>query len=178
MAMCCFLFLVAFLAFFANAFSAGVPPVATPSVNAHFPAKVEVQNVVVKDLRTKILNGPKNGAAYVSIYNGNSYAITLQKVEVTPGVFDRVELHDHIVRIDANGNKYMQMIEISAMEIAAGETLSLVPGSRHLMLMDIKPTYCNEKTLTFKFLFRKNSGETFDINVEVPVEKDSQRCGG
>ncbi len=138
---------------------------------------VKEQGIVIEGLTTKILNGAKNGAAYVKIQNNSLYAVTLYKVEVTPEVFDRVELHDHIERTDAAGNKYMQMIKIPEMEIAASKTLSLFPGSRHLMLMDIKPTYCNEKTLTFKFSFRKDSGEEFDISVEVPVLKDSQRCG-
>jgi copper(I)-binding protein len=161
MAMRCLLFLVAFSAFFSEPYAA-----------------VKGHGVIIDKLTTKILNGAKNGAAYVKIQNNNSHTVTLYKVEVTPEVFDRVELHDHIERTDAAGNKYMQMIEIPTMEIAAGETLSLFPGSRHLMLMDIKQTYCGEKTLTFKFSFRKDSGQTFYINVEVSVLKDSQRCGG
>jgi copper(I)-binding protein len=162
----CLLFLLIFPVIFAK-----VPTAAL------FPTKVEAQNVVVKDLTTKILNGPKNGAAYVNIYNGNQFPVTLYKVKVTPEVFDRVELHDHVERTAVAGHKYMQMIEIPEMEIAPGQTLFLAPGSKHLMLMDIKPTYCGEKTLTFKFSFRKNSRETFDISVEIPVVKDSPRCG-
>lgn len=157
----CLLFLVAFSAFFSEPYAA-----------------VKEHGVIIDKLTTKILNGAKNGAAYVSIYNGNQFSVTLRKVKVMPEVFDRVELHDHIERIGDNGNKYMEMIEICEMEISPGQTLFLEPGSRHLMLMDIKQTYCGEKTLTFKFSFRKDSGQTFDINVEVPVLKDSQRCGG
>jgi len=136
---------------------------------------VEVQNVVMKDLRTKILNGPQNGAAYVSIYNGNLYAVTLRKVEVSPEVFDRVELHDHVKRVDCTGIEYMEMIEIPEMEIAPGQTLFLAPGCKHLMLMDIKPTYCQAKTLTFKFTFLGN-GKEFPAEYTVPVVK-STRCG-
>jgi copper(I)-binding protein len=135
-----------------------------------------VQKVEVKDLSTKILNGPQNGAAYVSIYNGNLYAVTLRKVEVTPEVFDRVELHDHVKRVDETGIEYMEMIEIPEMEIAPGQTLFLAPGSKHLMLMDIKPTYCQAKTLTFKFSFRGDDKE-FAAEYTVPVVK-STRCGG
>ncbi len=141
-----------------------------------FPAIFAAQKVEIKDLNTKILNGAKNGAAYVSIYNGNSQAITLYKVEVQPEVFNSIELHNHVKRVDVHGIEYMEMIEIPEMEIAPGQTLFLEPGFKHLMLMEIKPTYCQAKTLTFKFFFRDGKGQEFKCESCVAVAK-GRRCG-
>jgi copper(I)-binding protein len=138
------------------------------------PILLASDKVAVKNLELKILNGAKNGAGYVSVYNGNTYAITLYKVEVTPNVFDRVELHDHVPRKDENGSEYMEMIEIPEMEISPGSTLFLQPGGKHLMLMNLKSTLCSYKKLLFKFFFRcgKNS---FLNTLEVDVPKN-KRC--
>ncbi len=128
----------------------------------------------IKDLELKILNGPRNGAAYVSIYNGHAYAVTLYKVEVEPDVFDRVELHDHVSRKDENCTEFMEMIEIPEMEIAPGATLFLQPGGKHLMLMGIKSALCQFKKLKFQFLF-KGKDSKFQQAIEVDIPK-SPRC--
>lgn len=137
-------------------------------------ADEKINTVEIKNLELKILNGPKNGAAYVNIYNGNTYAVTLHKVEVEPEVFDRVELHDHVPRKDENGKEYMEMIEIPEMEIAPGATLFLQPGGKHLMLMGIKSILCQFKKLKFQFFFKVKDA-TFQQVVEVDVPKSS-RC--
>ncbi len=137
--------------------------------------KIEAKNIQVKNLELKILNGPQNGAAYVSIYNGGAEAVTLCKVTVEPEVFDRVELHDHVPRKDENGTEYMEMIEIPEMEIAPGATLFLQPGGKHLMLMGIKSSLCQFKKLTFQFFF-KGKNTKFQQTVEADIPK-GPRCG-
>ncbi len=139
-----------------------------------FPVLLASDKVTVKNLGLKILNGPKNGAGYASVYNGNAFAVTLYKVEVQPEVFDRVELHDHVPREDKNGTQYMEMIEIPEMEIAPGATLFLQRGGKHLMLMGIKPTLCGFKKLTFEFFFRTGK-DSFEQKVVVDVLKN-KRC--
>lgn len=139
-----------------------------------FPVLLASDKVFVKNLELKILNGPKNGAAYASVYNGNAFAVTLYKVEVQPEVFDRVELHDHVPREDENGTEYMEMIEIPEMEISPGSTLFLQRGGKHLMLMGIKPNLCGVKNLTFEFFFRTGKG-SFQQKVDVAVPS-SKRC--
>lgn len=135
-----------------------------------------VKKVEVKNIELKILNGPKNGAAYLSIYNGNKYAVTLYKVEVEPNVFERIELHDHVPRKDENGTEYMEMIEIPEMEISPGSTLFLQRGGKHLMLMGIKPILCKQKNLKFK-LFFKNRQKEFKRIIKVDLPK-GPRCNG
>lgn len=131
-------------------------------------------HIRIKNLELKILNGPKNGAAYVSIYNGTSYAVTLYKVEVEPDAFDRIELHDHVPRKDQNGTEFMEMMEIPEMEIAPGATLFLQPGGKHLMLMGIKLILCQFKKLRFQFFF-KSKVTMFEQTVEVDIPK-GPRC--
>lgn len=133
------------------------------------------EKIEIKDLELKILKGAKNGAAYVRVYNGNSYVVSLYKVEIEPEVFDRVELHDHVPRRDENGVEYMEMIEIPEMEIAPGATLVLQRGGKHLMLMGIKSTLCSFKKLKFTFSFR-HDGSTFERGVEVSIADGSERC--
>jgi copper(I)-binding protein len=139
-----------------------------------FPVLLASDKVTVKNLELKILNGPKNGAGYASVYNGNAFPLTLYKVEVTPDVFDRVELHDHVLRKDENGIQYMEMIEIPEMEIAPGATLFLQRGGKHLMLMGIKSTLCGVKNLTIEFFFRTGK-DSFQQKVVVGVQS-SKRC--
>ena len=139
-----------------------------------FPVLLASDKVFVKNLELKILNGPKNGAAYASVYNGNAFAVTLYKVEVQPEVFDRVELHDHVPRKDENGTEYMEMIEIPEMEISPGSTLFLQRGGKHLMLMGIKPNLCGVKNLTFEFFFRVGK-DSFGQKVVVDVPQN-KRC--
>ena len=139
-----------------------------------FPVLLASDKVTVKNLELKILNGPKNGAGYASVYNGNAFAVTLYKVDVQPEVFDRVELHDHVPRKDENGAEYMEMIEIPEMEIAPGATLFLQRGGKHLMLMGIKSTLCRFKNLTFEFFFRTGKDSFVQrVVVDVPQNK---RC--
>ena len=137
--------------------------------------KIEVKNLKIKNLELKILNGAANGAAYVSIYNGNICAITLCKVEVEPDVFDRVELHDHVPRKDENGTEFMEMIEIPEMEIAPGSTLFLQPGGKHMMLMGIKSSLCQFKKLKFTLFFKRKDLK-FQRTIVVNVPK-GPRCG-
>ena len=137
------------------------------------------KGVVVTDLRFSVLNGAANGAAYVNIQNCESDKIILCTVKVTPEICNKVELHDHIERTDPAGKPYMEMIEIPAMEIEPGQILKLFPGSKHIMLMNINRLgYCQATSLTFTFYFRKISGETFELTVTVPIEKETQRCEG
>lgn len=130
----------------------------------------------IKDeIQLKILKGAANGAAYVSIYNPSREIVTLYKISIAENVLDRVELHDHIERTDENCQKYMEMIEIPAMEIQPGGTLRLAPGSKHIMLLDIKQTLCAFKMLTFTFHFRNSNGQTFEITKKASLTT-AKRC--
>lgn len=123
------------------------------------PTLFAADKIQIKHLELKILNGVRNGAAYVGIYNGNSYTVNLYKVKVDPEVFDRIELHDHVPRTDENNTHYFEMIEIPEIEIAPGSTIFLQKGGKHLMLMGIQPAFCSYKKLSFNFFFRSEKGD-------------------
>lgn len=136
--------------------------------NKHIPENlINHSGIIVPEIKDeiqlKILKGTANGAAYVSIYNPSLEIVTLYNISITENVLDRVELHDHIERTDENGQKYMEMIAIPAMEIQPGSTLRLAPGGKHIMLMDVKQTLCAFKQLTFTFHFRDSHNQTFEI---------------
>lgn len=135
------------------------------------------ENVAITNFKTSILAGSKNGAAYLDIHNRHTQTVTLYKIDVDPKVFDRVELHDHVERTKDDGTKYMEMLDVPAMEITPGHTLVLQPGGKHLMLMEIKPNYCQFKKLTFKFYFRDKLGKKFVIESKVTTKKGT-RCQG
>lgn len=140
------------------------------------PSEVIKQMPEIKgDIELKILNGTANGAAYVSIYNPTREVITLHKVSIAENVLDRVELHDHVSRKNDIGQEYMEMIEIPEMEIQPGGTLRLVPGGKHLMLMEMKSTLCAFKELTFTFKFRNVGGDSFEITQKASL-KTTKRC--
>lgn len=138
------------------------------------PILFAADKIEIKNFELKILNGVRNGSGYVSIYNGNTYAVNLYKVTVQPEVCNSVELHDHVPRKDENGTEYMEMIEIPEMVIEPGATLFLQPGSKHLMLMGIIPNFCAHKELEFEFYFRSEMGDFTRITkIAVPRNK---RC--
>ena len=165
----CLLFLLTFATVFST-------PIFSGSTNQ---GAVLDRGVIVTELRFSILNGAANGAAYVNIQNCENDKIILYAINIKPEVCNKVELHDHVERTDSNGNPYMQMIKIPAMEIEPGKILKLFPGSKHIMLMNInRLAYCQATSLTLTFCFRKISGEMFEVNVTVPIEKETQRCEG
>lgn len=127
----------------------------------------------IKNLELSILNGVKNGAGYVSIYNGNVFTISLYKVIVQPEVFHHIEIHDHVHRKDENGLEYVEMIEIPEVDIPPGATVFLQRGRKHLMLIDIQPSFCHHKKVKIEFFFRSSPGE-FSKTMEKAIQYN--RC--
>ncbi|HEX7074914.1 MAG TPA: copper chaperone PCu(A)C [Hyphomicrobiaceae bacterium] len=89
--------------------------------------------------------GVKTGAAYLTISDtGPGDRLVAAKSDVA----ERVELHNHV-----HENGVMKMRRVDAIEIPAGETVTLAPGGYHLMLFDLKhPLKAGEKVqLTLEF---------------------------
>jgi len=84
------------------------------------------------------------GAGYLSVTNTTDSAVTLQAASA-PGV-GRIELHETMAGEDG----VMSMRERpEGFAIAAGETLTLEPGGKHLMLFD--PTGTDDLELSLDF---------------------------
>lgn len=72
-------------------------------------------------------------AGYLTIRNNSSEARRI--VGAASPVAGRVELHTHVH--DA-GSGMMQMRQVDAIDVPAGETVELAPGGLHLMIMDLE----------------------------------------
>ncbi len=74
--------------------------------------------------------GAKTGAAYLTISGtGPGDRLVAAKTDVA----ERVELHNHV-----HENGVMKMRRVDAIEVPAGETVTLGPGGYHLMLFNLK----------------------------------------
>ena len=104
--------------------------------------------------------GSSPTALFMTIHNNARTADTLLKVE--SDIAEMVQIH--LSEIDASGVSSMH--EVDGVEIPAGGTAELKPGSYHVMLMglkrDIKPGDKVAFTLTFK-----NAGT---MTIEAPVK--------
>jgi periplasmic copper chaperone A len=136
------------------------------------------------------------GAVYLDIANTAEVADALTGARVDPSVAGRVELHetfdadaedggamdddamDHDAEDDGmagdggmdagDGFAMMGMREIERLEVPAGATVRLVPGSYHLMLLDLAEDLVpgTEFDLTLEF------AEAGEVTVTVEVRED------
>jgi len=107
----------------------------------------------------KVPAGP-NTAAYMKITNTSKNDDKLISVACT--FAERVELHDHI---DEAG--VMKMRRIDMMEIPAGQSVTLMPGGKHIMFFNVMKDALQEgKTVILTLEFEKAGM----IEVECPVK--------
>lgn len=99
------------------------------------------------------------GAAYLTIRNEGAEADTLTGVEAS--IAGQAEVHH--TTTDASGVTRME--PAGSLAIPAGEAVSLAPGGRHVMLMDLNEPLVEGKTLTLTLAFER-SGE---VAVSVPI---------
>lgn len=102
------------------------------------------------------------GAAYLTIENKGSADDTL--VEAGSPVAERVEVHDMTME-----GMVMKMRKLDALPVAAGETVALAPGGKHIMLIGLKGPLAEGDTVPLTLVFEK-AGE---VAVEAPVRAAS-----
>lgn len=89
-----------------------------------------------------------NGVIYLKLVNEGGSADTLLKVETQAA--EAAEMHE----TSMEANDVMRMSPLAKVEVPAGETVSLEPGGKHIMLVKLKqPLKAGEKinlTLTFE----------------------------
>lgn len=100
-----------------------------------------------------------NGAIFVSLHNTGSATDTLLGAKAAD-VAESVELHQTYMDPQTNT---MLMRPTSAIDIAAGQTLTMEPSSYHIMLIGLKQPLVKDNTFNVTLNFR-NAGE-----VIVPV---------
>ncbi|MEZ5837006.1 MAG: copper chaperone PCu(A)C [Geminicoccaceae bacterium] len=114
----------------------------------------------------------RNGAAFMAITNNGSEPDRL--VSASSDVAGRVELHTH-----AMDNGVMKMRQIEAIDVPAGETVMLQPGSLHIMLIDLHQPLTEGENFEIEMTFEKAG----NVETSVPVMSvrympDSHTGGG
>lgn len=103
--------------------------------------------------------GVRTGGAFLQITA--SAAAGDRLVDAKSGAAERVELHTHI-----HEGGVMKMRRVEAIDVPAGETVTLAPGGYHLMLMNLQQPLREGDTLDLTLVFEK-AGE---IEVTATVE--------
>jgi periplasmic copper chaperone A len=99
------------------------------------------------------------GAAYLKITNGTGQADAL--LGVTTPVARSPELHE--TTADASG--VMAMHPVERIEIPAGQTVELKPGSFHVMLIDLTGEFAAGSKIELTLLFEKAGSITVSAEV-------------
>ena len=109
----------------------------------------------------------RNGAGFLSIENQGSEDDRL--VAASSNAAGHVELHTHLM-----DGGVMRMRQVEAIEVPAGETVTLQPGGLHLMLMDLPEPLVEGQEIRIELVFEK-SGTT---EISMPVANIAADTGG
>jgi len=112
-------------------------------------------------------NGVDVSAGYLTIFNGGGEADRLVSAESARA--GRVEVHEMIM-----DGAVMQMRPVTALEIGAGETVSLAPGGAHLMFYDVTEPFAEGQTISVRLQFER-AGE---VDIELPVRRAAVHGAG
>lgn len=111
----------------------------------------------------------QTGAAFMTIFNHGDQDDVV--ISATSDIAERVELHTHAE--DANG--VMQMIHVEdGFPIAAGETIALERGGKHVMFLGLKRPLAQGDIVSVTLTFQNAE----PVTVEIPVDLTRQPEGG
>jgi periplasmic copper chaperone A len=100
-----------------------------------------------------------NGVVYVTIRNTGQTADKL--LDVASPAADQAQIHDMKVENDVS-----QMWLVGAVDIPAGQTLTLAPNGLHIMLLGLKKPLEIAQTFPLTLTFEKAGTITVDVMVE------------
>ncbi len=131
---------------------AGVIAIFALNLNAH-------AEVIVKDawIRATVPQQKATGA-FFQIQSSESARL----VEVQTSVAGIAEIHE--MRMD---NNIMKMRQLESLELPAGKTVELKPGSFHLMLMDLKKQVKPGDVIPFTLTIESRDKKRMKIDVKV-----------
>ncbi|WP_224826439.1 copper chaperone PCu(A)C [Cognatishimia sp. MH4019] len=134
------------------------------------PAAADMAKIMVDDPYARSATSmAKSGAAFMGIMNHSDEDDRL--ISATSDVAQRVELHTHLE--DANG--VMRMVEVEeGFEIAAGETIMLKRGGKHVMFMGLNEPFEQGEMIDVTLTFEKAG----DVQVQIPVDLERQPKDG
>lgn len=99
--------------------------------------------------------------AFMVIHNADDDADRLVAAAVAPDLTETVEIHETTL----GANDVMQMRPVDGVEVPAGDSVELMPGSYHLMLIDLKRPLAPGDSVPITLTFE--SGATLNITAEV-----------
>ena len=94
--------------------------------------------------------GQANSAAFMQIHNKDTKAHALVKAESS--VSEVVELHTHL-----NEGGVMKMRRVEKIDLPAGKSVALKPGSFHIMLINLKKPLKINETVDLALTFEDGS---------------------
>ena len=103
--------------------------------------------IEVRDAWARAADSATVTAAYLTILNHETRAVTLSAAS-TP-LAESVTLHE---TMDMNGMVHMMPLD-SAQTIAAGDSLVLAPGAKHLMMTGLRRTLAGGDSLPLELRF-------------------------
>jgi len=127
----------------------------TPAIGADS-YEVEISNAWI---RSTVPGQPVAGA-----YLDLRAASAMKLVGVSSPVSARGEIHE---MKDEDG--MMKMRAVKAVDLPAGKTVNLAPGSLHVMLSGLKQPLAEGAKVSLTLKFRRASGSTYTRVIEVPV---------
>ncbi len=126
-----------------------------------FSATALAESLVVEDARVRAVPpGSSTTAAFMDLTNPGETDLAL--VGAASPLAGSLELHNHVM-VDG----VMQMRQVEAIPVPAGETVQLAPGGWHLMLFDLARLPAEGESATFTLTL--DNGET--LTVEAPVKR-------
>ncbi len=120
-------------------------------------ASTEAGGIELRDAWARA-SATQTSAAYLTIENRTGEDDTL--LEVRSPVAERVEIHDMTME-----DMVMRMRKLDDLPVAAGESVSLAPGGKHIMLIGLSGPLEEGASVPLTLVFEK-AGE---IAVEAPV---------
>ena len=107
----------------------------------------------------KVPKSSKISAGYLNIYNDTK--TDLELIGAQCDFADAVEIHTHEKVGDV-----MKMRQLKSLVIKKDETLTLKPGSFHLMLIQLGKKFHNKKKHDITLLFKDGSNKTLSFPIK------------
>lgn len=100
-----------------------------------------------------------NGAAYLTLHNSGKVDDRL--VSASTDMALKAELHTHMMN-----NGMMEMRPVDGIDVPAGKTVTLQPGSLHVMLMGLKAPLKKGVDFPLTLVFEKAGTVKIDVHIE------------
>ena len=142
---------------------------AVAAVALTLPATAEMAKIMVDDPYARSATSmAKSGAAFMALMNHSGEDDRL--IAASSDAAQRVELHTHIEDDDV-----MRMVEVEeGFPIAAGETIMLERGGKHVMFLGLTEPFEQGKMIDVTLTFEKAG----DVAVQIPVDLERQPKAG